>query len=129
MAMTTNMNGVYTNHGGKKIGRDKGIYTVYHIFVKGKHRGIHQGYIGRSKLDILGIKKRYYYEVMEAMSDNYSRKKREVLKQINAHMKDVRIVALSTGLTLEESKEIEAALRPNRGVWKNKFTWNVNKGG
>ena len=85
--------------------------------------------MGRSKLNITGIKFRYWYEVKEAMSDKYSRKKRPVLTNINNHMKDVKIVSLASGLTLEEAKEMEKALRPNTGVWKNKFTWNVRKGG
>jgi hypothetical protein len=128
-SMTTNMNKIYTKYLSKPVGKDKGVYTVYHIFVKGKHRGIHQGYVGRSKLNITGIKFRYWYEVKEAMSDKYSRKKRPVLTNINNHMKDVKIVSLASGLTLEEAKEMEKALRPNTGVWKNKFTWNVRKGG
>ena len=128
-SMTTNMNKVYTKYLSKPVGKDKGIYTVYHIFVEGKHRGIHQGYVGRSKLNIIGIKFRYWYEVREAMSEKYSRKKRPVLTNINNHMKDIKIVSLASGLTLEEAKEMEKALRPNTGVWKNKFTWNVRKGG
>ena len=128
-SMTTNMNKVYTKYLSKPVGKDKGVYTVYHIFVEGKHRGIHQGYVGRSKLNITGIKFRYWYEVKEAMSEKYSRKKRPVLTNINNHMKDIKIVSLASGLTLEEAKEMEKALRPNTGVWKNRFTWNVRKGG
>jgi hypothetical protein len=128
-SMTTNMNKVYTKYLSKPVGKDKGVYTVYHIFVEGKHRGIHQGYVGRSKLNIIGIKFRYWYEVKEAMSEKYSRKKRPVLTNINNHIKDIKIVSLASGLTLEEAKEMEKALRPNTGVWKNKFTWNVRKGG
>ena len=128
-SMTTNMNKVYTKYLAKPVGKDKGVYTVYHIFVEGKHRGIHQGYVGRSKLNIIGIKFRYWYEVREAMSEKYSRKKRPVLTNINNHMKDIKIVSLASGLTLEEAKEMEKALRPNTGVWKNNFTWNVRKGG
>jgi hypothetical protein len=128
--MTTNMNGVYTNHLGVKRGRDKGTYTVYHIYVPSKHRGIHQGYIGRSKLDLLGIRKRYYYEVHEAFSKKYSRKRRYVHDMIRQYADEVVFRAIATGLTLEEAKQLEKALRPNKeGVFGNRFNWNISSGG
>jgi len=128
--MTTNMNGVYSNHLGRKRGRDKGSYTVYHIYIPSKHRGIHQGYIGRSKLDLLGIKKRYYYEVQEAYSDKYVRRVRYVHEKIKENERDVVFRAIATGLTLEEAKQLEKALRPSKdGVFGNRYNWNIKNGG
>lgn len=127
--MTGNMTKVYKENQGLRKGRDKGSYTVYHIFVPGKHRGIHQGYVGVSKLALLGICKRYSYELIEALSDNYVRKVRHVHKMMNRYP-DYKITSLATGVTKEKALEIERCLRPVQNTGgKDIYNWNIAKGG
>lgn len=127
-SMTGNMTRVYKENPGNRKGRDKGQYVLYHIFCPGKHRGIHQGYIGVSKLSIEGVKQRYQYELIEAMDDNYARKVRHVHKMMSRFGWD--IAELASGLTKEKAYALERSLRPedNRGI-KDIYNWNIAKGG
>ena len=126
--LTGNMTKVYKENQGVRKGRDKGQYTLYHIFCPKKHRGIHQGYIGVSQLSLDGVRKRYEYEVIEAMSENHVRKIRHVHKMMSRFGWDIK--SLASGLTKEKAYELEAALRP---VWntnaKDIYNWNIKKGG
>jgi hypothetical protein len=127
--MTGNMTKVYKENRGLRKGRDKGFHTLYHIFVPGKHRGIHQGYIGVSKLSIAGICKRYSYELVEALNENYVRKVRHVHKMMSRYP-NYRIVALATGVTKEEALNLEKALRPVQNTGgKDIYNWNIARGG
>lgn len=124
------MNKVYTNNRNKKVGKDKGSHIVYHIYAKGKHRGIHQGYIGYSCLTLDGVRERYIEEIKEAFSINHQRSIREVHKRITEFKNDVCFKVLASGLTKDEAKQLEKALRPNKeGVFGNRFNWNVKSGG
>jgi len=126
--MTGNMTKVYREKQGVRKGRDKGKYTLYWIFCPGKHRGIHQGYIGVSQLSIEGVRLRYEYELVEALNEKYVRKERHVHKMMAKHGWD--IMCLASGLTMEKAYELERALRP---VWnpegKDIYNWNIAKGG
>jgi hypothetical protein len=127
-ALTGNMTKVYKENQGVRKGRDKGQYTLYHIFCPKKHRGIHQGYIGVSQLSIEGVRQRYEYELLEAMSENHVRKVRHVHTMMSRFGWDIQ--ELSSGLTKEKAYELEKSLRP---VWntggKDMYNWNIAKGG
>jgi hypothetical protein len=127
--MTGNMTKVYKDNQGLRKGRDKGFYTVYHIFVPEKHRGIHQGYVGVSKLNVEGVIKRYAYELIEAMSVEYVRKTRHVHTMMSRYP-NYKIVALATGVTKEKALEIERCLRPVQNTGgKDIYNWNIARGG
>jgi hypothetical protein len=127
-AMTGNMTKVYRENQGGRNGRDKGQYILYHIFCPKKHRGIHQGYIGVSQLSVEGVRLRYEYELVEAMSKDHVRKVRQVHKMMDRFGWD--ICQLASGLTKEKAYELERSLRP---VWntggKDMYNWNIAKGG
>jgi len=126
--MTGNMTKVYKENQGCRRGRDKGHYTLYHVFCPGKHRGIHQGYIGVSKLNLEGVKRRYEYEVLEAMSDDHVRKVRHVHNMMVRFGYEIQ--ELASGLTAEEAYGLELALRPIKNTnAKNIYNWNIAKGG
>lgn len=127
-SMTGNMTKVYKENQGRRKGRDKGQYTLYHIFCPGKHRGIHQGYIGVSQLSVEGVRKRYEYELFEAMSEGHARKVRHVHKMMVKY--GYQIEELATGLTKNEAYALERALRPEHNTGgKNIYNWNIAKGG
>jgi len=126
--MTGNMTKVYKENPGVRKGRDPGSYMVYHIFCPGKHRGIHQGYIGVSKLNIEGVRKRYEYEIIEGLDDRYVRKTRHVHNQMAKYGWDVKEVM--TGLTKEQAYYWEGRLREEANpVGLDKYNWNIAKGG
>jgi len=126
--MTGNMTKVYKENRGKRIGRDKGNYTLYWIFCPGKHRGIHQGYIGVSKLNIEGVRKRYEYELIEGLSSDYIRKERHVHRMMSRFGWD--IMPLASGLSKEHAYQLEASLRPVQNTGgKDIYNWNIAKGG
>jgi len=126
--MTISMTKVYRENQGVRKGRDKGQYILYHIFCPTKHRGIHQGYIGVSRLSLEGVRKRYEYELIEAMDPNHIRKVRHVHKMMKQFGWDIRVLA--TGLTKEKAYELERALRPEQNTGgKDRYNWNIAKGG
>jgi hypothetical protein len=126
----TNMNKIYTNHRAKPKGKDKGSHNVYHISVP-QHRGLHQGYIGYSLLDLAGLPKRYRAEVEEAFSEECSRKPRRILHQLKKYGSQCKFKILMSGLTKEEAKYWEGQLRPkdNRGDNFDPYNWNDKAGG
>lgn len=126
--LTLNMTKVYKENQGKRKGRDKGQYILYHIFCPGKHRGIHQGYIGVSQLNLEGVKQRYKYEIIEALDDKHIRKVRHVHNMMSVY--GYEIVALATGLTKEKAYDLERALRPTQNTKaKDPYNWNIARGG
>ena len=128
MKMTGNMTKVYKENRGVRKGRDRGSYTLYHIFCPGKHRGIHQGYIGVSKLNIEGVRKRYEYELIEGLDERYARKTRHVHIKMDEHGWDIK--ELARGLTEKEALALEKALRPkDNSDGRDIYNWNIKKGG
>lgn len=128
MTMTGNMTKVYKENRGVRKGRDLGSYMVYHIFCPGKHRGILQGYIGVSTLNIEGVRKRYEYELIEGLDDRYARKTRHVHTQMAKYGWDVKEVM--TGLTKEQAYDLEERLRPKANPGgRDRYNWNIAKGG
>jgi hypothetical protein len=124
--MTPDMKEVYRHNKAKKVGGDQGSHIIYHIHIPGKHRGLHQGYIGRSSLSLEGTHKRYKQELREI--EEGTRKARWVHKLLRRYGKECVINLVSSGLTLEESKYWEAQYRPE-DMPSSSFNWNSCAGG
>lgn len=127
--MTLEMKEIYLNYKFIKSGNDKGEHIVYHIGVPSKHRGIHQGYVGCSYLNIEGVIKRYSQELIEI--DKGLRNKRKVHSLIQKYKNYIEFKVIASGLTKEEALEMEASLRPHKkgSVWNGQFNWNSKAGG
>ena len=127
-SMTSEMTKVYKNK-SEKVGNDKGTCNVYWISVK-QHRGIHQGYIGVSSLNLEGLEQRYYLEAEEAACEDAERKDRRVLQMIRKYKGKLSFQILASGMTREDALDLEGRLRPKDNLkGKELFNWNMKKGG
>ena len=126
--MSKEMSEAYKNL-NEKVGKDKGKYAVYWIFVR-QHRGIHQGYIGVSVLNVTGLKMRYSTEVEEAFNPDCERSNRKVHNMLKK-FPSFHIAQIANGLGKKEALDLEFRLRPhdNYGKHKNPFNWNTKRGG
>jgi len=107
-----------------------GTQNLYWIHVPGKHRGWHQGYVGRTKLKINGLKLRYRIEDRECFSIESARKPRRVNEFIRRYWHEVKIKIIAENLGEKEAKELEKRLRPESNLdGKDRFNWNTKKGG
>jgi hypothetical protein len=122
--MTSCMTTAY-NH----VNKD-GKHRVYWIHVP-QHRGHHQGYVGRSKLNEIGLGLRYGIEISEAFNPSAVRNKRRVHTFMKRYQESVFIETIAEGLTKEEAKKLEKELRPkdNKSEDFDKYNWNEKKGG
>jgi hypothetical protein len=122
--MTTCMTKAY------KDSNTDGTQNLYWMYVPGKHRGWTQGYVGRTKLKVNGLKMRYRIEDRECFSTEAIRKPRRVNNFVRRYWHEVKIVMIAENLSVEEAKEIEKRLRPkDNSDGKDKFNWNTKKGG
>ena len=118
----------------KEHSSTEGSYLVYHIFYDGIYNGVNcrmpgKGYIGQTILDTGdSIEKRYRIK-QEEVKLGLS-KALMIDKMIKTWDPTIGFRVLCSGLTLEESLQIEGLLRPPCLTFNfDKFIWNVNPGG